>query len=710
MTIALIGNPNCGKTALFNALTGSHQRVGNWPGVTVDKKEGVFQHQGTTYPIIDLPGIYSLCDEGESAIDAQIARTYLDTQSPTLIVNVIDATHLERNLYLTSQLLTRKQPMVVALNMMDLVKKSGTQIDIRALEKKLGCPVIPISANKQRSLSPLIKAITNKQPIPKTPDIKSYLETAHKHCDDAVVCLATARFQWVNNITTAIITKPRHKKRSLTERIDAIVLNRFLGFPIFLLMMYAMFFFAINIGGVFQDFFDIGSNTLLVTGLAHLLQSWHWPGWLVALLANGAGKGINTTITFIPVIGGMFLFLSFLENCGYMSRAAFVMDKLMQRFGLPGRAFVPMIIGFGCNVPAVMGARTLTHPRDRILTVMMMPFMSCGARLAIFAVFASAFFPQGGQNIIFLLYVTGIAVALFTGWLLRKTLLPGDASPLIMEMPCYHRPQLSAILKRTHNRLKQFLKRASRVIIPVCIIIGGLNAVTLSGHLTHHHTQHSALSRIGQFITPIFSPMGIQSNNWPATVGLATGVLAKEVVVGTLNTLYSQVGHLNETPNPHFSILAGLKTALHSIPDNLVALPQALTNPIKAAEAPHSIDHRVYGIMHQYFQNTSAVFAYLLFVLLYFPCVSTLAVMRRECGKRWANVSVFWSTAVAYGLAVISYQLGTLSHNPTQSVIAIGLTGVLFMLFCRSLPALKPWLNKTPPTASATPCRNCSSC
>jgi len=353
-----------------------------------------------------------------------------------------------------------------------------------------------------------------------------------------------------------------------------------------------------------------------VTGVTGALKYLHAPAWLIALIANGVGKGISTVLTFIPVIGALFLGLAFLEDSGYMARAAFIMDRFMRALGLPGKSFVPMIVGFGCNVPAVMAARTLENPRDRLLTVMMTPFMSCGARLAIYAVFITAFFPHGGQNIVFGLYLFGIAMAVLTGWCLRHTVLKGKPAPLVMELPSYHVPKLNSLLRHAGQRLKGFVWRAGKLIVLICIILGVLNSLNIDGTLNSGEgSQYSLLSYLGRMMTPLFAPMGIHADNWPATVGLVTGILAKEVVVGTLNTLYAQVGQMGASS--------------------------------------------VYGVMAAYFQNNVSAVAYLLFVLLYFPCVSTVAVMWREVGYRWALFSVLWTTTLAYTVAVIFYQLGS---------------------------------------------------
>lgn len=739
ITIALAGNPNSGKTAVFNALTGSRQRVGNWPGVTVEKKSGSYVFNQNTVQVIDLPGIYTLASMEAGALDERIACQYLLQENPDLIVNVIDASNLERNLYLTMQLLEIGIPVIVAVNMMDVIEKRQITIDLKKLSERLNCAVVGLVARQAKGIDALKKAIVAArekprastslvllpEPIEKavnhlsalltqyseikarwlaiqllennalinaavTPNIlaaskKENADIEANHQEAADVLIADARYQMANNIAHDTLQTPSVEKPTVTQRIDRFVLNRYLGIPIFLGVMYLMFLFAINVGGAFQDFFDISSRTIFVDGTAHLLSAWHFPIWLIAILANGIGKGINTTLTFIPIIGGLFLFLSFLEDSGYMARAAFVMDRAMAAFGLPGKSFVPMIIGFGCNVPAVMGARTLENRRDRILTVMMMPFMSCGARLAIFAVFASAFFPHGGAAIIFLLYVTGILIAILTGLILRHTVLPGKPSPLVMELPPYHAPRLNILMRQLWHRLKNFVNRAGRTIVFVSIIIGVLNSVTLSGKLSENGSSESLLSVAGRAITPIFAPIGITENNWPATVGLATGILAKEVVIGTLNTLYSQQGHFIEEESNQFNFSQGLKVAALSIPQNFSALGEAIKNPIAANESPHDMNKTAYGMMYHEFQGKIGAFAYLLFVLLYFPCVSTMAVMRREIGNRWAVFSVAWSTGLAYGLSVMCYQALTFATHPWSAALWLSVMTLLFIVTIISL-------------------------
>lgn len=470
MHVMLVGNPNCGKTTLFNALTGENQRVGNWPGVTVEKRVGSFSIDGQTVEVSDLPGVYSLVTSSiDSSLDAQIAARAVLDASGCVILNVIDACHLERHLYLTSQLLELNLPMMVVINMTDLAALQGITIDAKALAHALGCPVMMLQAHRQVGVSELKAAILAPisvgQPLPLSlpfsvkqalvdverelvqhhysPGLAPYLARRVAEGDtlftsmamkvpDMDILMADARYEAIHQIVNVVQTKKTDTSEQMTAKLDRVFLHRFLALPLFFFMMYLMFFLSIQVGGVFQDFFNIASDALFVQGPTCGLQRLNAPGWLIALVANGVGKGVNTTLTFIPVMAAMYFFLSLLEASGYMARAAFVVDKAMRLLGLPGKSFVPMIVGFGCNVPAIMAARTLDTERDRVLTVLMSPFMSCSARLAIYAVFVAAFFPMGGQNVIFSLYLIGILMAVLTGFLLRKTLLKGPSSPLFL--------------------------------------------------------------------------------------------------------------------------------------------------------------------------------------------------------------------------------------------------------------------------------------
>ncbi|WP_338034422.1 Fe(2+) transporter permease subunit FeoB [Legionella cardiaca] len=721
--ILLIGNPNCGKTTLFNALTGANQKVGNWPGVTVEKKTGSYSVGEQIIQVTDLPGIYSLSCSMSSSQDEQIAANALITLDADIIVNVIDACHLERHLYLTSQLLELGKPVILVLNMMDIALQRGIKIDIQALSKQLQCPVLPIQAHKKIGINTLVQAI-NEKPTFVSPlnllfnqEIKNALRALEQQLlntgitstfksyyalrimegdnllnsdqdfvasikgQDLDIALADARYQKIHEIVIHAQKKQSDTSEYFTAKLDRIILNRYFALPLFFALMYLMFLFAINVGGAFQDFFDITTDTIFVQGSAWLLHQLNAPSWLIALIANGVGKGINTTLTFIPVIAAMFFFLSLLESSGYMARAAFVVDRLMRALGLPGKSFVPMIVGFGCNVPAIMAARTLDSERDRLLTVMMSPFMSCSARLAIYAVFVAAFFPTGGQNVVFSLYLLGILMAVLTGFVLRKTTLRGKASPLILELPAYHKPALKRLLKETSLRLRHFVIRAGRLIVPVCVILGGLNALTLDGGVSagEANTQ-SVLSLLGQWLTPVFAPMGLHQDNWPATVGLLTGMLAKEVVVGSLNSLYAQLGHFGQLSAGNFDFWGSLQSAFWSIPQNLSELGQALLNPLVASAPDGDLSQSVYGMMVERFDGKAGAYAYLVFILLYIPCVSTMAVIRQEASRKLMWFSVIWSFVVAYMSAVLIYQLATFVSHPQQSLSWILLIFLSVML------------------------------
>jgi ferrous iron transport protein B len=510
--------------------------------------------------------------------------------------------------------------------------------------------------------------------------------------EDVDLHIADARYSHAHAIANQVIKQQGRVGRTLTDRIDKIVLDRIFGIPVFLIVMYLMFMFTINIGGAFIDFFDGVAGAFFVDGLGHWMQSIGLPQWSSVLLANGIGGGIQVVATFIPIIACLYLFLSILEDTGYMARAAFVMDRFMRSIGLPGKAFVPMIVGFGCNVPAVMATRTLENPRERKLTILMNPFMSCGARLPVYVLFAAAFFPSQGQNLVFSLYLIGIGIAVLTGMIMKRTLLAGVSTGFLMELPPYHLPTLRGVALRTWDRVKLFIKEAGKIIVAMVLVLNVLNSIGTDGSFGNQDSEGSVLSVVGMNITPVFSPMGIREENWPATVGIFTGILAKEAVVGTLDSLYSQVAAEQsgvggeEAP---FELLSALTDAAATIPENLGGLGDLLLDPLglnvgdisdaeKTAQE-QEVSVGVFGAMASRFDGRVGAFAYLLFILLYFPCVATVGAIARETGRAWAAFVAIWTTGVAYTTGTLFYQVATFNQHPgSSSAWIIGLVLLVF--------------------------------
>ena len=649
LTIAIAGNPNCGKTALFNALTGARQHVGNWPGVTVEKKEGYFELGDRQIRLVDLPGTYALFANAE---DERAAVDYLLSREASLIINIVDATNLERNLFLTSQLADMKIPMVIAVNMMDIAENRGIQLDLDELSDFYGVPCIPLSAVSEKSVTNFISqmghVLASPMPLPKQMAYGDKVEEAVKVLEPKVApvaklldadarwvslmylgnqksyadkfaeagvkldkaevvkilgeepefAMAENRYSIAHSVAGKAIVEKRSKK-TFSDKLDAVLLNRWAALPIFLVIMYLVFWIAVTIGSAFIDFFDVLFGAIFVDGLGYVLGDvLGCPSFVTAILADGIGAGIQTVSTFIPVIFFMFLCLSFLEDSGYMARAAFVADRFMRFLGLPGRAFVPMMVGFGCGVPAIMGSRVLESKRERFLTIFLVPFMSCGARLPVYALFAAAFFGTQAGTVVFALYLAGIVFAIVYGLILRRSLFVGESSNFVMELPPYHLPKFKSLMIHCWQRLRDYIWRAGKVITLAVAVLGFLNSfgivekmyVDIDGKTTeivqaedgyqmvkeneegeaenvalpegfvvdeskvvksneftagNGDSENSLLSTIGKAITPVFEPFGVERENWPASVSLFTGLLAKEAVIGTMNSLYSMVGENN---------------------------------------------------------------------------------------------------------------------------------------------------------------------
>ena len=707
--IALAGNPNSGKTTLFNALTGSNQTIGNWPGVTVEKKTGLLQK--SDIKIVDLPGIYSLT---AYSIDEEIASNYIIHESPDLIVNIVDVTNLERNLYLTTQLLQFRKPMIVCLNMMDILDKIGIKIDIQLLEEFLGCLVIPISALKKTGLEEIKSHINiaisqranyisqTKIPYDEVviteienllPDIqkkaemmsldpywfalkmienetfilqmlseseKEKVEQAkkriHRHTKMQIgILIADGRYSFIKGICREIFHKkaspnasfqPVHSKITFSDKIDKFLLHPLVGTPFFVFVMYLMFMFSITLSKPFIEIFDTFFGNILIDRFGEVLDYINLPTFFKIFFADGIGGGLTTVSTFIPPIFFVFLFLSFLEDSGYMARATFIMDKFMHWLGLSGKSIIPLVIGFGCTVPAIMATRTLENKRDRLMTIMLTPFMSCGAKIPVYVMFALLFFPENAGLGIFSLYFTGFLLALLTGQILKRFVFKGLPSEYVMELPAYHLPTLNGILMHTWHKLKSFITRAGKTILCVMILLTMINSLPLKTNSETGETE-TILTIVGKSITPVFRPMGIEKDNWQATVSLIVGLFAKEAIVGSFEVLYDNVESI---------------VPIDIDVENLFILTEDSTSPPPK-------------ILGGNFKNIHQVIAYLLFVLIYTPCVAAIAVVYKEAGRKLATMQLIYLTLLAWVVATLYYNIAVFT---LLSLLWFAVAGFIF--------------------------------
>lgn len=736
ITIAIAGNPNCGKTTLFNALTGATQHVGNWPGVTVERMEGRFTHGDLNALVIDLPGIYSF---SAFSLDEQVARDFVLNGAPDVVVNILDATNVERNLYLTTQLLEMKVPMVIGLNMVDIARRQHIRVEADHLSQHLGCPVIELIASRKNGMDALkdaIAKVAKNRTISKTniiydeeieeaienivpqceslaeennvasrwltikllendplalemtkgqlaEEMRAEIDHIEKHTGEEIdIVIADGRYGFIHGLARDVVRRDDQIRKTVSDGIDRIALSRLLGLPAFFLVMYFVFILTNNVGGPFIDFFDGLCGTIFVDGARYLLEKIGSPEFLTTILADGVGGGIQIVATFIPPISIIFFCLSILEDSGYMSRAAFIMDRFLRIIGLPGKAFLPLLVGFGCNVPAIMATRTLDDERDRILTIMLNPFMSCGARLPVYIVFAAIFFPQGGGTLIFFIYLTGVVLAILTGIFLKNTILQGEASVFVMELPPYHVPTFTGIMHHTWNKLKGFILRAGKMLIIVTVFLTFINSFGTDNSFGNQDSEKSYLSAISRAITPVFGPMGIQEDNWEATVGLFTGLFAKEAVVGALNSLY---GMGDDEEEQEFDFWGGIEGSFKAIPAGFEGFTSVLLDPLGVSDASSAkeeaevvveefgINRKAHKLMREKFTNRASVVAYLLFILIYAPCVAAIAAIYRETNGKWTLFAVTYLTSLAWLVATAFYQLATFFSHPATSCCWLGL-------------------------------------
>ncbi|MGN0826678.1 MAG: ferrous iron transport protein B [Kiritimatiellia bacterium] len=726
ITIALAGNPNTGKSTFFNNWSGARQQVGNWPGVTVERHEGrVRLETGEEATIVDLPGMYSLRAAGGQ--DEQVAADFILGGQYDLIVNVVDAMTLERNLFLTLEMLALHRPTVIALSMCDVFRKTyGSAPDTDLLSRRLGVPVVAteLAGNGRKNLLKAISRALEDQA--RTPRPRPLYPASIKHavahiqretaCDEdtavrrleavipgseeqirrfasqeevpADVFIAEARYAKIDELLKGLHHAP--KGDTLSRRIDRIVLNRWLGIPIFLGVMYALFWFTQVVGSCFIDFFDIAGGALFVNGLTTLLHTLHAPDWLVQILANGLGTGVQTLLTFIPPVFFIFLGLSVLEDSGYMARAAVVMDRFMRLLGLPGSAFVPLLVGFGCTVPAIMATRALPARRDRLLSIFMAPFMSCGARLPVYALFGAAFFGAKAGLAVFAIYLAGVLLAVCTGLLLKNTLFKGSHSPFVMELPMYHIPSFWTTCKSAWERLRFFLFRAGKVLVCMVALLSLMQNVEFGGK--------SLLHRGGEFLTPVFRPMGIEQENWQASVALCVGLFAKEAVIGSLNTLYAAESAENggqkaaakeASGGAEDGVVEQLKAALASIPEKLGGLAETLLDPLgvgvvggdeQSVAEETGADASVLSALRRKFGSGHQAFAYLLFILLYVPCLAAMATILREAGSGYGALLAGYLTVLGWCVATLYYQI-SVAHEALWIILPIVILSVIAAVF-----------------------------
>ena len=708
--IALAGNPNCGKTTLFNALTGSNQFVGNWPGVTVEKKEGKLKGHKDVI-LMDLPGIYSL---SPYTLEEVVARNYLITDKPDAILNIIDGTNLERNLYLSTQLMELGIPVVMAVNMMDIVKKNGDQIDVKSLGKKLGCEVVEISALKGTGIKDaaakvvevaksnketqavhefhddLENAITEvedmlsgnitegakrffavkllekddkiHEQLENVPDVSAQIKRLEdKFDDDTESIITNERYQYISEVIKGCYKKKNKEKLTLSDKIDRVVTNRFLALPIFAAVMWLVYYISVTtVGGMATDWANEGVfgdgwslfGLVDVPGIPVLVENGlnaiHCADWLSSLILDGVVAGVGAVLGFVPQMLVLFIFLAFLESCGYMARVAFIMDRIFRKFGLSGKSFIPMLIGSGCGVPGVMASRTIENDRDRKMTIMTTTFVPCSAKLPIIALIAGALF-DGASWVAPSAYFVGVAAIICSGIILKKTkMFAGDPAPFVMELPAYHLPTIGTILRSMWERGWSFIKKAGTIILMSTIVLWFLMSYGWVkgkfGALDAEQLNSSILASIGKVIAPIFAPLGWNQNGngWEMAVAAVTGLIAKENVVGTFGMLFG-FAEVAEDGKEIWGQLAD-------------SLPQV------------------------------AAYGFLVFNLLCAPCFAAMGAIKREMNNaKWFWFAIGYQCILAYVVALCIYQIGMLITAGAFGVGTVAafilVVGFLYLLF-----------------------------
>ncbi len=695
--IALAGILNSGKSTLFNKLTKGTVIVGNFPGATVKEHKGNFSVDGKNFELIDLPGIYSLSPVSEEQkITNKFVRKEVPNSSYDFIINIIDATNITQSLRFTLELLSITKNVLVLMSKIDVAKKEGIVVDIDKISKELGVEVVPINADKRNSEAVIKQKISQYHESIKN---QQFTINKDKEFDFSEI------YKKADEIHELAVEKYENR---LSDKIDRIILNKYLSIPIFFLSMFLIFWFSISLSGIFIDVFDTGGEYFFITLPSAGLEYINSPA-VITSIVGGIGAGLQTLATFIPVLFFLFLTMALLKAIGYMSRLATIADKFMRAIGLPGNAFIPLLLGFGCTVPAVYGSRTLTSKRDKYLTIFMAPFMSCGARLPVYIIFCAYIFDTSSSLVVFSLYLVGMAMAILTGLLLKKTLFKGQRKPFITVLPVYIMPKFSAVLKETVNQTNDFVKGAGKFIIIAVALLSTLETIDMKFGVTENKND-SVLAAVGKTVNPIFVPMGIndqlqtndslQQDNWEASVALFTGLFAKEVIIGTLNSLFYDDDEPNFVAKDEVEwsyyltkeVEGGYEyidlSLWNAVGESIKAIPSEFIGTITFdlvgfgdLEAPEeSVEDVNEGIGDEIKArfNFHSAYAYLLFILMYFPCLVVVAAARNEMGGLFTFIMVLYSTLLAWCIATLYFQIA----SGTFSVMAISIAvGTLLLMY-----------------------------